>query len=133
MLLKSSFKPVKLRLKIDIVSYPARAEWLVNIIKPHPICRQSYKCHACKIREVLIQNMRPTRAQLLLLMSTWDDPNDSVIPTTRSNQREPGQNNMEDEAIFPNRVPLRDLQSIVLPKDEHYSDGGWFFFCFQSM
>ena len=27
----SEFKPVKLRLKIDIVSYPARAEGLVNI------------------------------------------------------------------------------------------------------
>ena len=28
----SEFKPVKLRLKIDLVSYPARAEGLVNII-----------------------------------------------------------------------------------------------------
>ena len=29
---KSEFKPVKLRLKIDLVSYPARAEGLVNMI-----------------------------------------------------------------------------------------------------
>ena len=28
----SEFKPVKLRLKIDLVSYPARAEGLVNMI-----------------------------------------------------------------------------------------------------
>ena len=28
----SEFKPVKLRLKIDLVSYPARAEGLVNVI-----------------------------------------------------------------------------------------------------
>ena len=28
----SEFKPVKLRLKIDLVSYPARAEGLVNRI-----------------------------------------------------------------------------------------------------
>ena len=28
----SEFKPVKLRLKIDLVSYPARAEGLVNSI-----------------------------------------------------------------------------------------------------
>ena len=27
----SQFKPVKLRLKIDLVSYPARAEVLVNM------------------------------------------------------------------------------------------------------
>ena len=27
----SEFKPVKLRLKIDLVSYPARAEGLVNM------------------------------------------------------------------------------------------------------
>ena len=26
-------KPVKLRLKIDLVSYPALAKWLVNMIK----------------------------------------------------------------------------------------------------
>ena len=29
----SEFKPVKLRLEIDLVSYPARAEGLVNIYK----------------------------------------------------------------------------------------------------
>ena len=29
----SDFKPVKLRLKIDLVSYPAREEGLVNRIK----------------------------------------------------------------------------------------------------
>ena len=29
----SEFKPVKLRLKIDLVSYPTRAEGLVNSIK----------------------------------------------------------------------------------------------------
>ena len=29
----SELKPVKLRLKIDLVSYPARAEGLVNMIK----------------------------------------------------------------------------------------------------
>ena len=28
----SKFKPVKLRLKIDLVSYPARAEGLVNMV-----------------------------------------------------------------------------------------------------
>ena len=28
----SEFKPVKLRLKMDLVSYPARAEGLVNMI-----------------------------------------------------------------------------------------------------
>ena len=28
----TGFKPVKLRLKIDLVSYPARAEGLVNMI-----------------------------------------------------------------------------------------------------
>ena len=28
---KSEFKPVKLRLKIELVSYPARAEGLVNM------------------------------------------------------------------------------------------------------
>ena len=31
----SEFKPVKLRLKIDLVSYPARAEGLVNRIKQY--------------------------------------------------------------------------------------------------
>ena len=30
----SEFKPVKLRLKIDLVSYPARVEGLVNMIVP---------------------------------------------------------------------------------------------------
>ena len=29
----SEFKPVKLRLKVDLVSYPARAEGLVNRIQ----------------------------------------------------------------------------------------------------
>ena len=29
----SELKPVKLRLKIDLVSYPARAEGLVNLVK----------------------------------------------------------------------------------------------------
>ena len=28
----SELKPVKLRLEIDLVSYPARTEWLVNMI-----------------------------------------------------------------------------------------------------
>ena len=32
----SEFKPVKLRLKIDLVSYPARAEGLVNRITQYP-------------------------------------------------------------------------------------------------
>ena len=31
----SGFKPVKLRLKIDLVSYPARAEGLVNMVYIH--------------------------------------------------------------------------------------------------
>ena len=35
----SEFKPVKLRLKIDLVSYPARAEGLVNI---HRLCEIIY-------------------------------------------------------------------------------------------
>ena len=30
----SELKPIKLRLKIDLVSYPSRAEGLVNMIKP---------------------------------------------------------------------------------------------------
>ena len=29
----SEFKPVKLRLRIDLVSYPARAEGLLNMIR----------------------------------------------------------------------------------------------------
>ena len=32
----SEFRPVKLRLKTDLVSYPARAEGLVNIYKAMP-------------------------------------------------------------------------------------------------
>ena len=35
---------------------------------------------------------------------------------------------MEDEAIFLNRDPLKDLLSIELCKNEYYCDGGWFFF-----
>ena len=31
MFINSEFRPVKLRLKIDLVSYPARAEGLVNM------------------------------------------------------------------------------------------------------
>ena len=34
---KSEFKPVKLCLKIDLVSYPARTEGLVNIYMPRPM------------------------------------------------------------------------------------------------
>ena len=33
----SEFKPVKLRLKIDLVSYPARAEMLVNMVSIHVV------------------------------------------------------------------------------------------------
>ena len=35
----SEFKPVKLRLKIDLVSYPARAEGLVNINTIHSVSK----------------------------------------------------------------------------------------------
>ena len=39
----SDFKPVKLRLKIDLVSYPARAEGLVNMIST---ALENYMYHA---------------------------------------------------------------------------------------
>ena len=38
----SEFKPVKLRLKIDLVSYPARAEGLVNSITKNLIKHRSF-------------------------------------------------------------------------------------------
>ena len=38
---EGKFKPVKLRLKIDLVPYPARAEWVVNMIK-HCFSDESY-------------------------------------------------------------------------------------------
>ena len=46
----SEFKPVKLRLKIDLVSYPARAEGLVNMIVigcSFTFARKGYDNHHC--------------------------------------------------------------------------------------
>ena len=43
----SEFKPVKLRLKIDLVSYPARAQGLVNSTTPsHSGPRSNGKCYS---------------------------------------------------------------------------------------
>ena len=46
----SEFKPVKLRLKIDLVSYPAQAEGLVNMYIYCPVgwgCR-IHRLHLCR-------------------------------------------------------------------------------------
>ena len=40
----SEFRPVKLRLKIDLVSYPARAEGLVNMIYIMCVCVCLWLC-----------------------------------------------------------------------------------------
>ena len=49
----SEFKPVKLRLKIDLVSYPARAEGLVNRI----ISISHYpQIPSSKYRKILTEN-----------------------------------------------------------------------------
>ena len=45
----SEFKPVKLRLKIDLVSYPARAEGLVNSMKDMLLKIKVY--HHCLLYE----------------------------------------------------------------------------------
>ena len=60
-------------------------------------------------------------------MWTYDHPNDFVIPKTSDYQKKQGQQNMEDKAIFLNRVPL-DLLSIELYNDEHYCYGEWLLF-----
>ena len=44
--------------------------------------------------------MRPIRVQPFLLMSTEDHRNDSVISYTSDNQKEEGQENVDDEDIF---------------------------------
>ena len=44
----SEFKPVKLRSKIDLVSYPARAEGLGKYGYLFPQARRSYKCPNAK-------------------------------------------------------------------------------------
>lgn len=63
--------------------------------------------------------MRPTHVEPLHLMSTLGHPDDSVNPKEviiRSWE------NMEDEEIFPNQDPLRDLKSLVQYEDRHYQD-----------
>ena len=44
-------------------------------------------------------------------------------PPKSHNQKERGQANMKDEAVFPNRSPQRDLSSIELFEVEHSRDG----------
>ena len=39
----SEFKPVKLRLKIDLVSYPSRAEGLVNMISGDCLIKKGFR------------------------------------------------------------------------------------------
>ena len=57
----SKFKPVKLLLKIDLVSYPARAEGLVNMIKKMEISKH------VKIKELVseVRNLYFTEFPLL--------------------------------------------------------------------
>ena len=47
--------------------------------EPQSISQEAYRYHASKIPLVLIQNMRPSRVQRLLLMFTENHLNDSVI------------------------------------------------------
>ena len=65
----SEFKPVKLRLKIDLVSYPARAEGLVNMIYTWSaagnslqwmgaLSRQSATDHSVFLVDVLLADSR---------------------------------------------------------------------------
>ena len=75
---------------------------------PHSICQQAYRWHAGKILSVLMQNMRLTFVLPLLLMSAKYHPKNSITVKTNDNQKQ-DQINMEDEAIFPNRSPLRDF------------------------
>ncbi len=57
-------------------------------------------------------------------MSTNDHENISVTSKTCDNQKDLGQENIENEEEFPNRVPQRDLLSTEQCKDENYGDEG---------